>query len=328
MRTVSTPLLAMALLALALPSLPAQSEASEDLVAASERFEFHSNIWLNQHHYLFNLAKQYEEKELGEYLLSHDLSEEEAAVFEEAAAYYRTSHIDNSLLFNRDLFAIKRGLIATPENKEVDLEGYPELTAHLRKTHPIYTTHFWPAHRSANHKVLSDNLKLVSNIENCAFGRIAELSQNQWPKHKVRVDITYLANWAGAYTTVDPITHAVIRSTDWESSNDWLEILFHEPGHAMISPDEDAIAENITKTANQLGIRTPRNLWHAMLFYVAGTAVKECLAEEGIEHELFMFRHGTFSRHHDALRSHMPDYVSGAATLERTIERMLAKNAR
>ena len=74
----------------------------------------------------------------------------------------------------------------------------------------------------------------------------------------------------------------------------------------MISPDEDAVGDTIARVSDNLGVKAPGGLWHAILFYLAGTAVQECLAEEGIEYELFMFRNGTFSKSHDQLRRHMP----------------------
>lgn len=323
MRSVITRWLTFGLLIVAFLAMPARSEANTDYVAATAHFEFHSNFWLNLHHYLFNVARDHDAEALPGHLSASGLSAEDVAVVASAAAFYRDNLIDKSLLFNRDLTAMKRVFIRTQADEEVVLEEYRDLEAHVRRVRPIYARHFWPGHRRANQQVLDENLPLAVRLEKAVFARIAELSQNQWPDHKVRVDITYVANWAGAYTTVNPIVHAVIRSSRWESPYDWIEILFHEPTHAMIAPDEGAVAEAIERVSGRLGVKPAGGLWHAILFYIAGTAVQEALAEEDIEYALFMFRNDVFSRSHELLRRHMPAYVAGEVSLERAIENIL-----
>lgn len=323
MRKLLSLWVAVGLSAAAFDAAPARSAPDNEAVAETARFSFYSNSWLNLHHYLFNIAKDYEADALAEHLSTFGLSDEEAGVFGDAAAFYRGKLIDNSLLFNRDLFAVKRMLIAIPAGADLSLGQFPDLEGHLRRSYPIYLRHFWPAHRQANQQVLDQNLALVSKLEDEIFERIAELSQNQWPDHKVRADLTYMANWSGAYTTVYPTTHAVIRSTGWKAPYDWFEILFHEPTHALILPDAGTVAQDIKRISGQLGKQPQGGLWHGILFYFAGTAVQESLATEGIDYEMFMFRNGTFGKLHGVLRRHLPAYVAGEVSLERAIQDIL-----
>lgn len=316
-------------LAISLALFPpaATSEASEaraDLVASTARYEFHNNAWLNLHHYLFNLARDHEATALIAHLSAKGISDNDAEPVAQAAAFYRVNLIDKSLLFNRELFAVKRALIGTQAGDEPVLENNQDLETHLRQAYPVYARHIWPAHLRMNQQVLDENMALVEKLEDLIFERIAELSQNQWPDHKVRVDLSYVANRAGAYTTVAPITHAVIRCSGWESDYDWFEILFHEPTHAMIGPNQGAVADALEQVYGRRGLQPPAGLWHGILFYVAGTAVEEALAAEGIEYDQFMFRNGAFKKFHGALRRHMPDYVKGDITLEKLIEKIIA----
>ena len=229
MRKAIATVLTIALTALALQTNPARAQTQTGIIATTKHFEFHSNPWLNLHHFLFNIAKDHHAGGLRKYLTDSGLSDTQATVFDDAASFYRDNYIDNSLLFNRDLFALKRLLIATAGNEDITLDGYTDVATQLRRARPIYDEHFWPAHRRANQRILDDNLELASELEDCVFMRIANLSKNQWPDRKVRVDLTYVANWAGAYTTVNPIVHAVIRSSGWESQYDCWKSFFTSP---------------------------------------------------------------------------------------------------
>ena len=98
-------------------------------------------------------------------------------------------------------------------------------------------------------------------------------------------------------------------------------MLFHEPSHALISPRDDPVARAIEAAAEALDVQTPEHLWHGVLFYFSGSALREGLARFGVEHQLLMKTEGIFHRYHDALFTHMPAYLSGEVNLN---EAMLA----
>lgn len=298
-----------------------------DQFIVTNHFEFYSNFWINQHHFLYANADSAEggnwddgftEGEL------KDLSPTEKDILKEGITFYRDSVILYDLLFNRGLFNLKRKLIDFDQDDSFAIENFSDdLVLHLNRVKPVYKKYFWERHNQSNREIVTRNLEFINRYENQIFERIATLAQQPWKNEKVRVDVTYYANWAGAYTSTRPETHVVITSQGLGIEGDWLELLFHEPSHSIISRSEYKMAEVISEVSENLGLNPPRNLWHSLLFYFSGIAVQEALAKEGIEYELYMVRNDVFGNHHEVIFKHMPAYINGEATLEEALEGLI-----
>lgn len=198
-----------------------------------------------------------------------------------------------------------------------------EHLARLKAAAPIYRAHYWPQHDHQNRSIVAWHEDLVNTLENPVLDRIATLAQQTWPEELIRVDLTWDANWAGAYCTTRP-THAVITSRQGGPNNTWppggwFELLFHEPSHALIDPNRSAVAQAISAAARELDVETPNQLWHGVLFYFSGVATREGLATQGIEHDLLMQSEQIFARYHAALYSALPAYLDGRISLEKAM---------
>ena len=103
---------------------------------------------------------------------------------------------------------------------------------------------------------------------------LSRVYQSPWPRDAVRVDVVNYANWAGAFTTLHP-TRITISSIDVRNQNNaGLEILFHEASHGIIYKLRNALDTEYKKQ----GVRLPRrDLWHALLFYTTGEAVRRVI---------------------------------------------------
>ncbi len=298
-------------------------------ISVTERYEFYSNFWINQHHFLYASADSAEDGNW-DYGFSNGeldrLSPSEKNILKEGIIFYRDSVISYNLLFNRGLTKLKRTLINFHEGESLGMEDFSdELINHLNKIKPIYHKYFWEKHNQANHEILKKNLAFINKYENQIFERISTLAQKSWKEGKVRVDITYYANWAGAYTSTNPETHVVINSLDDGPYGNWLELVFHEPAHSIISGRNYETAELISKTSERLKLNPPRNLWHSLLFYFSGTAVQDALEEEGIDYELYMVRNDVFGNHHKVIFKHMPDYLDGEVSFEVALENLIVE---
>lgn len=304
-----------------------QSTEKESSITTTDRYEFYSNFWINMHHFLYKKGEESEDRQWREVFdpaLLNGMSEREREILGNAVAYYRENLIDKDLLFNDQLYWAKRALIKFEAGDVLDHEaveaGHRQL---LNETKNVYAKYFWETHDRQNRKIVSDHIALIRKIENPAFDRMAELARQPWPDEKVRVDVSYYSNWAGAYCTVTPV-HAVVTSQtqgpegSW-AQYDWLELVFHEPSHAVIFPGRYAVGTELQKISNELGVEEPRGLWHAILFYFSGITVQELLKAEGIAHELMMVTGDIFSRHHAVVFEHMPAYVQGKASLEEAL---------
>ena len=109
---------------------------------------------------------------------------------------------------------------------------------------------------------------LVAQYGDSLKNSLAKIYETPWPTEPIRVDTVMYADWAGAYTTVNP-TRVTI-STNEPAEAGALEMIFHESSHGMMDKVEDAI-DTAAKAQNPPF--QPGSLWHAVLFYTAGALV-------------------------------------------------------
>lgn len=64
-------------------------------------------------------------------------------------------------------------------------------------------------------------------------------------------------------------------------------------------------------------------MWHAVLFYFAGSVIQDLLKEEGVDYELFMLRENVFGQYHEQLDAHMKPYLLGEVQLKMALERLM-----
>lgn len=297
------------------------------LIKSTNQYEFYSSFWINQHHFLYANADSAEEGNWDDGFSDGELNgltTSERQLLKEGIIFYRDSVISYNLLFNRGLSNLKRTLINFDENEVFKIEDFSdELVNHLNTIKPIYQKYFWQKHNQTNEEVIKEHLGFITKHEDQIFERISELAQQPWKNEKVRVDISYYANWAGGYTSTQPETHVVLTSQDKGPKGDWLEILFHEPAHSIMSRRNYKAAELISQVSERLELDPPRNLWHSLLFYFSGTTVQKAFSEDGFDYELYMIRKKVFDRHHEVIFKHMPSYLSGELTLEEALENLI-----
>jgi len=85
------------------------------------------------------------------------------------------------------------------------------------------------------------------------------------------VDVVAYANWAGAYTTLDPTRLTISSLNAGNQGTAALEIVFHESSHGMMGQVIRAV-ENAKKHATG---KYSLSVWHEVLFYTTGELVAE-----------------------------------------------------
>lgn len=266
-------------------------------------FEFHSGFWVNLHHTLYFQAKQAAGPQTPP--REHDLPSQpklkividastaltpaERAAWNNAVAYYAAHFVGKDLLFNDDLVLLKNQLedledcddLAGKHKKSCDAGLPSDLTSVLDSAAPVYRAHLWPDHDRANRRWITRVAPLVIEQGVGVSQRLADIYQAKWPKEKIRVDVSAFANWAGAYTTLDPL-RVTISSTDSRNQGDAaFEVLFHEASHGIAEPVQQAIV----RECRQRGKAIPRDLWHALIFYTTGEVIQPLLSASS-EHGL------------------------------------------
>lgn len=306
-------------------SCHAQQNSSQ-AVASTDHFEFYINKWLNQHHFLFQIAKSLAKDSTNAKEVFPEwqqLSEKEQKLTLELLNYYQDNWIDKSLLFNGGLYRIKRTITYWQNDQQpLVYEEDPELASYWTRFAPIYERLFWPVHLAQNQKILQHNLPRIKAYETKAAARLSQLSQEPWPSSKIRVDVTFLADWAGAYTTTDPV-HVVTSTKEEGPEGDWVEILFHEASHKLVGGRRGKVAELIQAIAKAEKLEIPRQLWHGVLFYFAGAVIKDLLVADGVGYELYMIRENVFGAYHEALSKSLDPYLAGEHSLEVALKELL-----
>ncbi len=307
---------------------------NSNVVAETDRYIFYSNFWINQHHFLYNMAEEAKLKEWSagfSPLVLKTMNMQEREILRKAIEYYKEDIIKKDLLMDEQMYWTKRALIKFDVNEKLFHQAIDQVHQDiLNSTKEVYRKYFWEAHDQQNKKIVNEHLDLIKKIENQVFNRIAELAQKSWPEEKIRVDISFYSNWAGAYCTVNPIHVVLISNPDGPDGNwpeyGWLELLFHEPSHAVVFPGKYAVGTMIKEISAELKTEEPRGLWHAILFYFSGLAVQEQLREEGIDHELIMMTNDIFSFYHLAMRNEMSSYAKGEKSLQAVITEIIKGN--
>ena len=259
-------------------------------------FELHSGFWINLHHRLYEEARQQRggapvgnaksgksaravlQAAPGAKLV---LSSGEQRAWDEAVGYYAANYADKDLLFSTELVLLKNQLgdfetcedLSGAKKKSCDAGLPAKLTQILQVAAPVYRAHRWPMDDRSNRAWIKSVAPLVREQGVGLSHRLADIYQTRWPAEKIRVDVTAVANYAGAYTTLEPL-RVTIASTDTRNQGAAaMEVLFHEASHGIATPVELAIARECRQRDKPI----PRDLWHALIFYTTGEVIKPIL---------------------------------------------------
>ena len=331
-------------LAIVLPPLTlAANSQGDSSVGQLPVFELHSGFWMNLHHTLYQQARQQREKQsdAGKIVPASRVSEAEQRTWDAAVAYYATNYADKDLLFSTELILLKNQLgdfedceeLSGAKKKTCDAGLPQKITQVLDSAAPIYRSHWWPTHDEVNRKWIAAVAPLVRTRGLELAQRLAEIYQTQWPAEKIRVDVSPYANWAGAYTTLDPL-RVTISSTDPRNQGSAaLEVLFHEASHGIAEHVQDAIV----RECRQRDKPTPRDLWHALIFYTTGEVIRPVMTSpsEGTtgdataaEYKPYAVREGLYTRGWEEylklLTRFWQPYLDGKTTFDDAIARMVS----
>jgi len=319
-------------------------------------FELHSGFWINLHHTLYHEARDRkglsrEAKTDGPSSQAvkpvpaskESLTAAEQKVWEDAVGYYADNYADKDLLFTTELIQLKDQLgefedcdeLSGKNRKFCDAGLPPRLTQILEAAAPVYRAHLWPERDLANRRWILAVAPLVREQGVGLSERLADIYQTSWPRQKIRVDVVGYANWAGAYTTVDPL-RVTISSLDARNQGPQaLEVLFHEGSHGIAEPVQAAIIRECRQRDKPI----PRDLWHALVFYTTGEVIRTVLTSPaspgdqgeghpGTGYSAYAVREGLYQRgwknYLELLQRFWQPYLDGKATFDDAIARMVS----
>ena len=262
-------------------------------------FELHSGFWINLHHRLYQEAREQRSTGPAGAVKSGKsakpalqvapgakivLSASEQRAWDEAVAYYASNYADKDLLFSTELVLLKNQLgdfetcdeLSGAKKKSCDAGLPAKLTQILEGAAPVYRAHRWAADDRANRAWVKRVAPLVREQGVGLSHRLADIYQTRWPTERIRVDVSAVANAAGAYTTLDPLRVTIASTDPRNQGGAALEVLFHEASHGIATPVELAIARECRQREKPI----PRDLWHALIFYTTGEVIKPLIDTE------------------------------------------------
>jgi hypothetical protein len=182
---------------------------------------------------------------------------------------------------------------------------------------PAYRACRWPAQDAGNRRWIDGLTRRLAVHQDAIGKRLERLYGTSWHGLPIRFDIVPTAPYTGANTWSEP-PH--IQASSTITDGDALEIAFHEASHTLMRP-EDPIQRALADAARELGMdEPPGDLWHVVLFYTTGQAVRRVLEEAGEPrytpyidgHDLWRGRWGAFRA---AIETTWPGYLNGDRTL-------------
>jgi len=303
--------------------------ASDTPVAEVSNLRIYSSFWQNLHHFLYASAWAGRAVPPGARPLAMSLppgsdvsmTPGEKATWDKAVAVYDREFAAKDLLFDPGMTMIKLGL-SDRDDALTDAPFDDELKLLLMSAAPIYRKYWWPAHDVANRAWIEDAARGMRKYAPAIIGRLTTLYGVRWFATTVRVDVVRVGKSQGAYTSDNP-THIVVASADG-SYGQWssVEMLFHESSHGLIQKVSAAVDGALAATKKRRS-----DLWHVVLFYIAGEVTKQELANDGVQYKPYLYATGLFERAWSQFRGPVEQYVQAYVDGRTTLDQMAANLA-
>jgi len=233
-------------------------------------FSFHSNAWLNLHHYVRSNARGGP--------APTGLTDEERAQWAAGVDFYKP-YVPRELTLDDGMIAIKnalRGAEGKPSLDGIAIDA--ALKATLERIMPVYQKRWWPEHDRANRAWIAAVQPLLDR-HGVALGQaLTRTYDSTWPSDPIPVDLSVTAGPNGAYTTGPPTLVTMSSTERGLQGLASLEMLFHESSHSAVSN----LFPRVRQAAGEHNVSVPPQLWHAVLFYTAGELTRRELDTHGV----------------------------------------------
>lgn len=282
-------ILALITAAASLASTPALADRRATAVAGTgancqalqeDGLQLRSGLWRNLHHLLYAQATASHPPAAGRIpVMAEDsaaaLLPEEREAWNGALDIY-ASLAQRDLLFDEELVRIGR-VLSRAQDDLPSAELPADLRQALTSARPVYERVFWNRHRRINEGWCGALQSRLASHSGRALDRLREIYGTGTPEF-VAIEVTVYANWAGAYTSLDPVEIVIGSGHPPNAGDAALEIVIHEISHTMAGRLRRRLNDMAEGLAGTPGARAVAgDLWHQVLFYIAGEIVADLI---------------------------------------------------
>ena len=306
-----------------------------DPVLTTPHFAFHSDFDTNLNDALLaaSVARKGGKPELfhsgDEVACFEKLPKSTAAAWDGAVDYY-VKIVVPSGSFGREQYLVRDDLAAFDDDPQTAADReFVEIAKSVRTiAAPAYRACRWAAQDDKNRRWIAELKPRLGRDEQTIASRIEALYQKPWKGLPIRIDVVETVDWAGASTVLrDAGGGHILISTSYQGPTAF-EAVFHESSH-MFMAQSDPVRQALAKAASATGYRLPRDLWHVVLFYMTGEAVRPLLETRG-EPPYTTMVYGIMARPGDswaayrkALETEWRPYVTGKRSLSEAAARLI-----
>jgi hypothetical protein len=303
---------------------PAQA-ASRKAVATTPHFAFFSDLDTNLNDALIaaGLARNRHKAEL-----LHD--GDEAACFAalpasaragwDGAVDYYAKIVSPAGWDGREQYLIRVQIAGfDDELKDDDARQFVAIARGIRAAAtPAYAACRWVAQDAKNRAWIDALLPRLAADEEKIAARLEALYRKPWSGLPIPVDVVETVNWAGANSIIRDAGggHLLISNSYKDAAA--LEVVFHESSHLLMGRG-DPVMQALAKAAGDAAFRLPDDLWHVVLFFTTGEAVRRILEDDGHPGYTPMvygiFDRGSWAAYREPLERDWRPYVYGRRTL-------------
>jgi hypothetical protein len=205
------------------------------------------------------------------------------------------------------------------ELKDTGDRQYVEIARNFRAAAtPAYKACRWDAQDEKNRRWIEGLKSRLATDERRAVPRLEQLYQKRWKGLPIPVDVVETVDWSGANSILRGSGGGHILISNSYQGPAAVEAVFHEASH-MLMDRRDPVRQALDTAASAAGFRLPGDLWHVVLFYTTGEAVRRILDEGGRPGYVPMlyeiFDRGSWGGYRNGLESAWRPYVDGERPL-------------
>jgi hypothetical protein len=303
-------------------------------VATTVHFAFHSDLAINLNDALLAAGAARNDGEPGlfqsgaEETCFAELAPSARLGWSLAAEYY-AEIVSPVQWSDRQQLALRLDLAGVGDEPDARARSFTGIArGMLAAAMPAYEACRWPAQDAENRRWI-DSLTPRLAAHGPGIARWLETLYGT-PLHglPIRVDVVPTAPPTGANSIFLSPAGGHILASSSIAEGEALEIVFHEASHTLMRRG-DPVPQALAEAASELGVPLPRDVWHVVLFYTTGEAVRRTLAEAGEPsytpylYAYERFGKGPWGRLREAVETTWPTYLDGERTLDEAASDLL-----